>query len=270
MNNKRALGAIIRTELRRRRMYIIWWSIGIIALVALTVLAYGSVRDQAAELNKAFGSLSSSISSFVGTGNMFSPVGYLNSQLYFITLPILFILLSVTLAGSLLNKEESNRTLELLLARPISRTTVLAAKGISGCAIMAILGLVTAVTVLVCGRAIHLNISAGDLLLTTAVMVVFSGAFGALTFMLYATSTATRHLAVVGAILISFGGYIVSSIAGLVSGLVWVAKIFPYHYYDPGAMLTGKFSVGLAIYVIGIYIVSLIIAVFGFRRRDIE
>lgn len=270
MTNTHALRAIVRTELYRRRMYVIWWSIGIIALVALTILAYGSVRDQAAELNKAFGSLSSSISSFVGTENMFSPVGYLNSQLYYITLPILFILLSVTLASSLLNKEESNRTLELLLARPISRTHVLAAKAISGSAIMVILGLVTAVTVIICGELVHLTIPAGDLLLTTAVMVVFSGAFGAITFMLYAATTATRRIAVVGAILVSFGGYIVSSVAGLVSSLIWVAKIFPYHYYDPGAMLTGKFSAPLVVYIVGIYTVTLLVAVYGFRRRDIE
>jgi ABC-2 type transport system permease protein len=269
MKRNGAMWAIVRTELQRRRLYLLWWSIGIIALLAFTVLAYGSVRDQAAELNKAFGSLSSSISSFVGTGDMFSPVGYLNSQLYFITLPILFILLSVTLAGSLLNKEENNRTLELLLARPISRTHVLIAKAISGCVVMALLGVVSALTIIVCGWAVHLDIPIGYLLLTTAAMVVFSGAFGALAFMLYAASNTTRRLAVVGAILFSFGGYILSSIAGLVHGLVWIAKLFPYHYYDPGAMLTGRLSLSLVAYIGAIYVISLVIAVVGFRRRDI-
>lgn len=270
MKNKAAIWTIVRTELRRRKLYLLWWSIGIIALIALTVLAYGSVRDQAGELNKAFGNLSSSISSFVGTSDMFSPAGYLNSQLYYITLPVLFILLSITLTSSLVNKEESNRTLELLLARPVSRTSLLAAKAISGCVVIAILGAVTALTVVLCAAAIHIDISVGNLLLATTAMVLFSGAFGALAFMLFAASTATRHLAVVVAVLVSFGGYILSSLAGLVHGLAWLAKIFPYHYYDPGAMLTGKLSAGLVLYIAAIYVGSMLVAVLGFRRRDIN
>jgi len=270
MRNNAAVWAIVRNELRRRKLYLLWWSVGIIALVGLTVLAYGSVRDQAAELNKAFGSLSSSISSFVGTGDMFSPAGYLNSQLYFITLPILFILLSVTLSSSLLNKEESRHTLELLLARPVSRSGVLAAKAISGSIIVAILGAVTAITVALCALAVHIDIPIGYILLTSLAMLLFSGAFGALAFMLFAASQVTRRLAVVVAILVSFGGYILTSLAGMVHGLAWVAKLFPYHYYDPGAILTGKLSAGLVLYIAAIYIGAMVVATIGFRRRDIQ
>lgn len=264
------VAAIVKQELRRRRLYLLWWSIGIIVLVALTILAYGSVKDQADQLNKAFDHLSSNISSFVGTDNMFTPTGYLNSQLYFITLPILFILLSITLTSSLVSKEERNHTLELLLARPIGRSRLLAAKALSGALIVGVLGLVTALVTLLCSYAVHTGVGAGHLLLTTLWMVLFSGAFGAVAFMFYAASQATRRVAAVAAILLSLGGYILSSLAGMVHGLAWVAKLFPYHYYNPGAILTGSVSVGLVIYVAAIYVVALGIGVLGFRRRDIS
>jgi ABC-2 type transport system permease protein len=260
---------IVGNELHRRRFYMLWWSLGIIALVVFTVLAYGSVRDQADQLNKAFGDLSGNIGSFVGTTDMFSPSGYLNSQLYYITLPVLFILLSVTLASSLLNKEESHHTLELLLARPVSRTSLLIAKALAGATVIAILGIVTAVSIVACAWAVHIGIPVGYLLLATAAMVIFSAAFGMVAFMLYAASGATRRMSAVLAIILSFGGYILSSVSGLVHGLGWVAKLVPYHYYDPGAILGGKLSHGLVMYVVAIYLVSWLVAIWGFRRRDI-
>lgn len=261
--------AIIRRELNKRRMYLLWWSLGIVALVALTVLAYGTIKNEAGQLNEAFGHLSSNISGFVGTSDMFSPVGYLNSQLFFITLPILFIILSVTLAGSLVSKEERQHTLELLLARPVGRSSLLFAKAFAGILVVAILGIVTAVVTIVCGLAVNIGVSAGYIALATLFMVLFSAAFGAVAFMLYAASLLTRRAAAAVAILLSFGGYILSSLGGLVHGLAWAAKLFPYHYYDPGAILTGRISGGLIVYIAVMYAVSLVIALMGFRRRDI-
>jgi ABC-2 type transport system permease protein len=262
--------AVVKKELRERRFYLLWWSLGIAALVAMTVLAYGSVRDKADQLNKAFGDLSSSISGFVGTSDMFSPVGYLNSQLFFITLPILFIILSVTLASGLINREESRHTLELLLSRPIGRAHLLMAKALAATVIVGILGAVTGLVIIACSTAVHIDISVAHLALTTFWMTLFSGAFGALAFMLYAASLATRRLAAVVAILLSFGGYILSSLGGMVHGLSGVAKVLPYHYYDPGAMLAGKVSAGFIIYVLALYAISILVAFVGFRRRDIE
>jgi len=261
--------AVVAEELRRRKFYVLWWSVGILALIAFTVLAYGSLKGQADELNKAFGSMSSSISSFVGTGDMFSPTGYLNSQLFYITLPILFIILSVTLSGSLLRKEETHGTMELLLARPISRSQLLLAKALSGGSIIAVLTAVAAVSCILCSMAVHIDVSASHLLLTTVFMALFSSAFGAVAFMLYAASRKTRSIAAVAAILLSLGGYIISSLGGMIDALAGIGRLFPYHYYDPGAMLEGHLSLGLIIYLAALFGISIAAALLGFRRRDI-
>jgi len=262
--------AITQTELRRRKMYLLWWGVGIVALTAFTVLAYGSIKNQADQLNKAFSGLSSTAGSFFGTNDMFTPVGYLNSQLYYITLPILFIILSVTLSSSLTSKEERHHTLELLLARPVSRTRLLLAKILAADIIVVILGVVTAVSVLVCSLLIKLDISAMHIVLATVWMILFSGAFGAVAFMLYTASSLTRRAAAAVAILLSLGGYILTSIGSLVHGLSWVSKLLPYHYYNPGAILEGYVSGGLVLYIAGMFAVALVVSVVGFRRRDID
>lgn len=261
---------MIAWEFRRRRTFIIGWTLGITAMIALTVLSYGSVRNQADELNKAFSDYSSSIGSFVGTTDMFSPVGYMNSQLYFITLPILFIILCITLVNGLIGKEESHGTIELLLARPISRIRLLAAKAFGGVVVLGVIGTITAVVTILSARAAEMGLSTSNLLLATAGCVAFAAAFGAITFMLLAASVTTRRMAFFAAIALSLGSYLLTSLAGLVDWLEWPAKLLPYHYYDTNALLNGHVPLGFVLYIGGIYLVAVVVSVLGFRRRDIN
>jgi ABC-2 type transport system permease protein len=261
---------IINWELHRRRTLIIGWTLGIVAMIALTVLSYGSVRDQADELNKAFGDYSSSIGSFVGTSDMFSPVGYMNSQLYFITLPILFIILCITLVNGLIGKEESHGTIELLLSRPISRTRLLGAKALSALTVLSIIGGITALVTILSAQAADMGLGAGNLLLATAGCIAFAGAFAAITFMLLAASVTTRRMAFVVSIALSLGSYLLTSLAGLVDWLEWPAKLLPYHYYDTNALINGHVPLGFVLYIGSIYLIAIVVSVIGFRRRDIN
>ncbi|HEX7368269.1 MAG TPA: ABC transporter permease subunit [Candidatus Saccharimonadales bacterium] len=262
--------AITRSELKRRKFYLLWWAIGLIVLIAFIVLAYAAVKGQADQLNKAFSGLSSTAGSFFGASDMFTPVGYMNSQLFYITLPILFIILSVTLAGSLTSKDERHHTLELLLARPISRTRLLLAKMLAAIIIVATLGVITAGFTILCSLLAGLHISANHLTLTTLWTVLFSGAFGAIAFMLHAAAQRTRKAAAVAAILLSLGGYILASIGSMVHGIAWFAELLPYHYFDSSAMLRGHVPTGLIVYVAAMYAVALLVSIAGFRRRDIN
>ncbi len=261
--------AMIIWELTRRRIALMWWAIGIAALVALTVVAYVTVQDQAAELEKAFGSISSGASSFVGTTDLFSPTGYLNSNLYYITLPILYIILVLNLSSSLMNKEESDTTLELLLSRPISRTRVLAAKSIAAMIAVVVIGSVATITAVVCAKLIAMNISMAGLLLVNAATILFAASFGAISYTMSAASQFTRRFATLAAILLSFGGYIVTSLAGNVSWLEIPAKLLPYHYFDTTQLMEGSIPLGLVIYIVGIFGLAKLISYIGFRRRDI-
>lgn len=261
--------SIVLWELHRRRSFMLWWSIGIIVLVALTVLAYSAVADQNAAASAAFNNLGEDIGAFVGTSDLFSPVGYLNSQLYFITLPVLFIIMSTVLANGLFGKEENTRTLELLLARPLSRTQLLGGKALAGLLIVAVIGVITTLSIVLCAHVADLPVSTGNLVLATATAVCFSAGFGAIAFMLLAASIHTRRFATLAALVFSLGGYIITSLGDMVDWLGTVAKLFPYHYYDPNALLTGSLPGGLQAYIIGMYVVAAVVAITGFRRRDI-
>src|SRR4051812_24068703 len=119
---------VIKWELHQRKMSILWWTVGIVVLIAVLMLVYPSIRDQADQLNKVLNQLPAGLRD-LKTGSssvdVASPVGYLNSQLYYVTLPLLLIILAITRGSALLGKDEQDHTLELLLSRPISRGKLL-------------------------------------------------------------------------------------------------------------------------------------------------
>jgi ABC-2 type transport system permease protein len=261
--------AALLWELSRRKMFTMWWTVGITALVALTVLSYLAIKDQADQFNQAFGELSGSAGSFLGGDDLFSPVGYLSSQIYFITLPILLLIMIITLVSSLMNRDENDTTIELTLSRPISRRKVLIAKALAGLVITVVVFAVSYAVTALCVALVDIDISQANVLLTHALSFAFSLSFGVIMFGLIATSRLTKKIAAFVAIFASFGGYILTSLASMVDQFKDLVKIFPYHYYDTEAMLSGKVESGLVIYLSAIVIIMIVIAAIGYNRRDI-
>lgn len=265
--------ALIAWELRQRRIAILWWSIGTIGLIAMLLLIYPSIHDQAAQLNKALEQLPDSLKALKTGGtniDITSPIGYLHSQIFYITLPLLWIILTVTRGSALLGKEEESKTLELLLARPISRGRLLAAKAISGIAELLIVCVAALVGLLLFTRVVSLDISASSLAITTAYTALFCLSFGAISFTLTAIGRLTKRASTSIAVGIAFGGYMVASLSSVSHYLINVTKIVPYNYFSPEHILAGDYSRGLTYYLIGVSLFAILGSYFGFRRRDIS
>lgn len=261
--------AVYLWELMRRKAFTFWWTIGVTGLISLTILSYLSIKNKADEFNQAFDSITASAGSFLGGTDFFSPVGYLSSQIYYILLPLLLIIMTMTLVSSLMSKDENDRTVELTLARSISRRQLLLAKALSGMTIVgfiaAISYAVTVITVAIAG----IDINQGNLLLTHILCFAFSASFGVIGFALIAMSRQTRRAAGIVVIVISFGGYVITSLAGFVDGLRGLAKALPYHYYNTADLLEGTVDKGLIIYLLAILVIGIIVSIVGYNRRDI-
>ena len=265
---------IIKWELKQRKQSIIWWTIITIAVVGLILAIFPSIRDQANQFNKLINQLPEGLRQLKTGGtssvNVADPVSFLNSQLYYITLPILQIILAINLGGSLLARDEQEHTLELLLARPVSRAKVLLGKAVAGLTVMIITMLGATLTVLALAPAVKLNIGFWPLVLTNVFTMLFSLSFGVIAFGLSASNVSARRVASAFGVILGFGGYLITSLSALTHYLINPAKLAPYHYFDPSALLHGQVNTGLAIYLIGSFGLSFLLAYFGFRRRDIN
>lgn len=262
----------IRWELHQRKTYLFWWTVCTLGIVATILLIYPSIHSQATQLNNVLNQLPAALRDLKTGGSevdIVTPIGYLNSQLFYATMPFIQIIMAIGLGGSLLARDEQNHTLELALARPISRGRLLAAKAISGVVLVAIIGAVSAVAILGLAKLVDLNISSAHVLLTSLYSLLFSLSFGAIAFTLTAASNLTRRSSVAVATFMSIGGYLLASLSDLSHYIQTPAKLLPYHYYSPTQLLAGHVATGLSIYLIGIGIICIMLSWWGFRRRDI-
>jgi ABC-2 type transport system permease protein len=274
MSLKSGVWSIVMWELKRRRYALLWWSVGSALLTGLIMGLYPSIRDQAQQLNQVINQLPPGLRELktggAGNVNVADPIAFLNSQIFYATLPIIWIILAITRGGSILGREEQTRTLELLLARPISRGRILFAKALSLLIEFMVVGAVTLLVILALSPVFDFNISALRLLLATAYTALFSLSFGLIAFTLQAASNLTRKAATAVAVVIGFGGYLLASLSGLTDWLTTPAKFLPYHYFNPEAVLHGQPVHGLDAYLVGLILACTVVSYLGFRRRDIN
>ncbi len=265
---------IIGWELRQRRSALMGWLLACVVLTAVLLLIYPSIRDQSHQLNKVINQLPAGLrglktgsSASVDVG---SAVGFLNSQVYYATLPILFIILAISRGSALIGRDEHDHTLELLLSRPISRGRLLVGKAISGALELLLVGAATSLVVIVLGHAVKLDISIARLVLVGLYTTLFSLSFGAIALAISAVGRLTKRASTGLAIFLSLGGYLITSLSGLTHYLIAPARFAPYHYFVPDKILNGQPVNGLNLYLLGCFVLTGLVAYFGFRRRDID
>lgn len=262
--------SVIKWEIWQRRWFIFWWILGIFIFIFINLIFYPSFKDQAAELEKSLASIPESARAlFSDTGDFFSPVGYLSSQVFYFLLPMLMGIASIVLGSSLIAREEKEGTIELLLSRPISRSRLLAAKALAGTKILIVIGLVETAGIVVMAKVVDIPVAADNIALATLASTLLAWCFGAVAFAI--TSLGKARIASVGlATVFALGGYIIASLSGAAKWLKWPAKVFPFHYYQPAAILESKYNWANMLFVVGVVALCAVVSFIAFRRRDIS
>jgi ABC-2 type transport system permease protein len=262
---------VIKASIRERRNAMTGWIVGISAFIAINILVYSSISTQARSLNKALDNLPAGAKALFGSanGDFLSPVGYLNSKLFYLILPLLFTLLAVTLASRLLAREEEDGSIELLLARPLSRTRLLFAKLTAGLVLLLGVGLVTFAVTAICIKTSHYETGLGQVAGAYGLMLLLSLLFGSVAWAVIGIGRFGRRAAVGIACFVALGSYLFTSLESFAGWLKWPAKVLPYHYYDSAGVLNGHINWRHVSGMIIAAIVILALAFIGFRRRDL-
>ena len=261
--------AVIKWTLWQRRWSTLWWSVGASLIIFVSIISYPSFKDQAAELQKSFEELpDAAVQLFGGSTDFFSPVGFLNSQVFFITLPLVLGALGIALGSSLLAREEQDKTIESILSRPISRSSLLFAKLIAGFLILGLVTLLCLLVTLATAKAVDIDVPSSSIAIATLICGLLALSWYCVAFLL--TSIGRARGASIGiASAFAFGGYVISSLAGTVEWLKWPSKIFSFEYYKSEQILRDTYNEANLLFFVIIIVVCMILSWLAFRKRDI-
>lgn len=260
---------LIKWGLWQRRWFIVWWLLAIAAFISLNLAFYPTFKTQQAELNQSLEQLPESAKAlFSDTGDFASPTGFLSSQIYYLMLPMLLGIMAISLGSSVIGKEEKEGTLELLLARPVSRDKLLIGKAATSVILVGVGALVSLAVTLILARIVDLSVPEKNIVIATLACFLLATSFGAFAF-LFASIGKVRSASIGIATLIALGGYIIASLSDLAKWLVWPSKALPFYYYRPGDILLGNVQWQYMLILTFIAIGCLVVSLISFRKRDI-
>ena len=256
---------ITRLELRLRRRSAIGYSAGL-ALYTLAVVALYPSFKNSTSLDSLSGSTAAAL--FGVTGQLTSPGGWLNGNIYSNFFPLVMLLLTIGYGAACLAGQNEDGTLALTAALPIRRRTIVFQKTWA----MALQALLLAAAVTVCiiiGRGFQLTVSPGNAIAIAVALTLMGLDFGLIT-MAIGAATSRRGTALGIGTGLAAASYLLSSLASTISG-IRPGRYLSLFYWSVG---NDQISKGDSITDFTVLIVTglcaLIAAVAAFRQADLN
>ena len=261
-------------SLRDNRTGILAWGIGVGLLLLITASQYptlvgpaGPGREQlAAETAKAFQAFSFILGDITSLDTM---GGFVTTRsLGFV--PVIFGLWAAVVGAGLIRGEEQDGALDVLLATPHSRRSVLGQKA-AALAVALAIAIVLAMLGLEIGAVAGGEALPADGLLLATLNILVVALFWGVLGLLLGQFTITRRAASGAAGALIFGTYLLNNTLGSISGLEWTAWLTPFHYYSASKPLVPGRTMEWGSWFVLVAATTILLALTGlvFERRDI-
>ena len=250
-----------------QRRALFWWAIGLIALSLYTAGLYPSISTPA--FTYYINQLPPTLTALFGESFSLATLeGYLNAYFFDMMGPIVFVIYAIAAGSGAIAGEEERGTLDVLLATPTPRRSVLLQKFAAMVAGTMLLGffmwLGLAITVLLFDMKInYLNLAQASF---GAVMVGL--VFGSLALAV-GCLRGSRSLSLGVAAAVTLAAYVVKTYAPLVEAMKGYQKLSPFYYSNAAKPLVNGLNYG------DVAVLAVLIALFAlaglvaFERRDI-
>jgi len=257
-------------ELRANLRSIIVWSLSLIALVVFFFSLFQSMADQAVIANQLMEKFPTQLKEAFGLGRT-----DLSTVLGFYALLVLFIELCIAIQGGnigfgLVSIEESERTADFLLTRPVRRSTVLTSKLLAALATLLITNVIVDATTVICITAVKgdRTYDAGVLALLMVGMFIFQLFFMAVGVMI-SLIVKRVHNVTPFSLGMAFGAYVLNAFSGIF-GDVKLEYITPFKHFDPNYIVQhSAFDTRLVIINVAVTVIAVVVSYWLYIRRDI-
>lgn len=177
--------ALVGAPLRAVRRATFWWSVGLAALVAVTI-AFWPIFRGSSGISEAIDQLPPAIVQAFGLENFATPAGFLRGNLYEFIVPLLLAIAAIALVNGQTASDESNGRLELFLAQPVDRRRLFLGRAAAALLGVAAITAVTLAVQLASATVFDMSIELSLVVATIVLCGLLAAAFGSLGYALAA------------------------------------------------------------------------------------
>ncbi|WP_227355558.1 ABC transporter permease subunit [Haladaptatus salinisoli] len=263
---------IVRYEASRRYKSAVVLSVLLALLSVLMVALFPSIESSGADIDAYWESLPPAMkAAFGASGGGFSLTtieGFLAVEIYQFFWLLLLGIYVAYVAGSLIAGDVERDRLDVLLAAPVSRSTVLVEKFVSLLPTILVLNVVVGAVVYGSIVAVGESASMVDVAMVHLLSIPYllaCGAIGLLLSVLFDRADIAQR----GGLGAVFALFLLDSVSES-AGVDWLGAISPTRYYDPTAILvSGEYDWAGAAVLLGATVALVLVSRAVFRRKDI-
>jgi ABC-2 type transport system permease protein len=238
--------------------------VGLIAVMTAVGALFPAVGHTIGKLH-----VSSAVANLLGGADYGTITGWFRSEIAIFYGPLVIGALAITAAATTTAGEEEDRILALVLAHPIQRSRLVVGKAAAVAGIVIAIAFATWI-----GLIVGVAVGGGGITIAhisaLAIQLAFFGfATGAVAIALGA-GTGRKSLATGVSAAVGMLGWLISSLAPLVSAIGWLKYLAPYYYYAGHDPLTRGTDVPGLIFLGTLTLLLTAAGIIGMARRDLR
>ncbi len=262
---------IIRNTVSKSRGLLVGWGIG---LAALSVMI-GSMFDMIADTNAMYDMVDTYVEAMPEMAAMFNmdqmgtPIGWLDVQ-YFSILPLMLCLLVNGIGANMLARDEEDGTLDLILAHPISRTSLFWGRFFASTMVIVFLILISWGSLLLTMTwSNYFSIPAFDLLMPFVSLFCIIMFFMNIS-LLFAMIMPARSMASMLCGMFVGASFFITLLSEVIEELQRVSDFSPLAYLETTSAVSDGLSLNYFIMFVAINLILAIVSWRLFQSRDIR
>ena len=260
---------IYLTELKHHLKAFIFWSLGIVGFMLAAVSKYDGYIKAGTSVNEVFNEFPAGVSSFFGTNIL-----DLQTASGFFTLCALYMAVmlgvhALLLGSGIIAKEETDKTIEFLATKPVSRDRVLFTKLLAALTATIALNIVTLLVSLVTVAAFNPGPPANGDIAFLMPAVFFIQLFFLMVGISFASIMHRPQRAGMLSAGVLLATFIISAFVDITDKYNFLRYLTPFQYFDPKIIFT-EHSYNLAYIFITVVVVAIMLTAsrFAYQNRD--
>lgn len=245
------------------------WALGVVAIVVVQLSVYPTIRDSGNQIGDIADAFPEAFQKIFRMQDYTSEIGYLSTELFTATLPLIFIAIAVTWGARLTTEEEDSRTADVFFALPITRRSYVTSRFFTIGTVLVLVAASLLIALLIGTEILGFSVPLDRFAAGAWILFVLGAVFTSLAAAIGAW-TGRRGVALGIAVTLAIGFFVLYSLAPLVESIDATTPFNPLQWTIGSQPLLNGFDVGYSLVAVAVTAFFIVLTYLGFERRDIK